>query len=284
MWGWGVMNSVAITEAANIRFPMENFIGVWWSGSENDVMPAGLRADGYKSLALNAPGMQNTDMQLPYSSLKCVDPFDQRYVLLTMGTRVLSPRPVDPLFPSLRIYGCFSDKSEASEHADLVTKLDNRCSLVIAKCGEWILFPQSEETRDFPEKALCRTMEKMKEHETFMKEQHREFEAAMKQEKQRKVRWNKGDWTDEQEEEIRRAWISIPSFSFREAFVTDAFLYLNLPNVTDSPKMTHHTRQIEISRFHSQTEDPNADICFFYIVTTFENYSHCSKCTHLKST
>jgi len=58
MWGWGVMNSVAITEAANIRFPMENFIGVWWSGSENDVMPAGLRADGYKSLALNAPGME----------------------------------------------------------------------------------------------------------------------------------------------------------------------------------------------------------------------------------
>ena len=56
MWGWGVMNSVAINEAANIRFPMENFIGVWWSGSENDVLPAGMRADGYKALALNAPG------------------------------------------------------------------------------------------------------------------------------------------------------------------------------------------------------------------------------------
>jgi branched-chain amino acid transport system substrate-binding protein len=56
MWGWGVMNSVAINEAANIRFPMENFIGVWWSGSENDVVPAGMRADGYKALALNAPG------------------------------------------------------------------------------------------------------------------------------------------------------------------------------------------------------------------------------------
>lgn len=58
MWGWGVMNSVAIQEAANIRFPMENFIGVWWSGSENDVMPAGMAANGYKSLALNAPGME----------------------------------------------------------------------------------------------------------------------------------------------------------------------------------------------------------------------------------
>ena len=41
MWGWGVMNQVAIQEAANIRFPMENFIGIWWSGSENDVLAAG---------------------------------------------------------------------------------------------------------------------------------------------------------------------------------------------------------------------------------------------------
>ncbi len=56
MWGWGVMNSTAITEAANIRFPMENFIGNWWSGSENDVLPVGERAHGYKSLSLNQIG------------------------------------------------------------------------------------------------------------------------------------------------------------------------------------------------------------------------------------
>ncbi len=56
MWGWGVMNAVAIQEAANIRFPMENFIGIWWSGSENDVLPVGERADGYKALALHAVG------------------------------------------------------------------------------------------------------------------------------------------------------------------------------------------------------------------------------------
>ncbi|MDE0111723.1 MAG: ABC transporter substrate-binding protein, partial [Albidovulum sp.] len=43
MWGWGIMNAVAIQEAANIRYPMENFIGIWWSGSENDVLPAGER-------------------------------------------------------------------------------------------------------------------------------------------------------------------------------------------------------------------------------------------------
>ena len=56
MWGWGVMNQVAIQEAANIRYPMENFIGVWWSGSENDVLPVGDAANGYKALAMTAPG------------------------------------------------------------------------------------------------------------------------------------------------------------------------------------------------------------------------------------
>ena len=56
MWGWGVMNQVAIKEAASIRYPMDHFIGVWWSGSENDVMPAGDAADGYLSGAFHAPG------------------------------------------------------------------------------------------------------------------------------------------------------------------------------------------------------------------------------------
>ncbi|SHE29737.1 amino acid/amide ABC transporter substrate-binding protein, HAAT family [Ruegeria intermedia] len=56
MWGWGVMNQVAIQEAANIRFPMENFIGIWWSGAEHDVMPAGAAADGYKALTFHNVG------------------------------------------------------------------------------------------------------------------------------------------------------------------------------------------------------------------------------------
>jgi len=56
MWGWGVMNQTAIQEAANIRFPMENFIGNWWAGSEHDVIPVGDGADGYKSLNMHAIG------------------------------------------------------------------------------------------------------------------------------------------------------------------------------------------------------------------------------------
>jgi branched-chain amino acid transport system substrate-binding protein len=56
MWGWGVMNSVAVTEAANIGYPMENFIGVWWSGAEPDVLPAGAGADGYKAINFTGVG------------------------------------------------------------------------------------------------------------------------------------------------------------------------------------------------------------------------------------
>jgi branched-chain amino acid transport system substrate-binding protein len=58
MWGWGVMNQVAIQEAANVRFPMENFIGVWWSGGEPDVLPAGDAANGYKAVTFQGVGSE----------------------------------------------------------------------------------------------------------------------------------------------------------------------------------------------------------------------------------
>lgn len=56
MYGWGVMNQVAVQEATNIRFNMENFIGIWWSGSENDVLPAGEKANGYKAVTFHGVG------------------------------------------------------------------------------------------------------------------------------------------------------------------------------------------------------------------------------------
>ncbi|MCP5073007.1 MAG: ABC transporter substrate-binding protein, partial [Rhodobacteraceae bacterium] len=56
LWGWGVMNQVAIQEASNIRFPMDHMIGIWWSGAEIDVVPAGDKSNGYKALALTGVG------------------------------------------------------------------------------------------------------------------------------------------------------------------------------------------------------------------------------------
>lgn len=56
MWGWGVMNQVAVKEASSIRYPMDRFIGNWWAGSEHDVTPAGEGANGYLSATFHAPG------------------------------------------------------------------------------------------------------------------------------------------------------------------------------------------------------------------------------------
>ncbi|MCH9013314.1 MAG: ABC transporter substrate-binding protein [Proteobacteria bacterium] len=56
MSGWGVMNQVAVKEAAGIRYPMDHFVGNWWSGSDADVIPAGKGAIGYKSATFHAAG------------------------------------------------------------------------------------------------------------------------------------------------------------------------------------------------------------------------------------
>ena len=56
MSGWGVMNQVAVKEAAAVNYPMDHFVGNWWSGSEADVVPAGAAAKGYKSAALHQAG------------------------------------------------------------------------------------------------------------------------------------------------------------------------------------------------------------------------------------
>jgi len=56
MWGWGAMNPTAVQEAAKTGYPMDHFIGVWWSGSEDDARPAGAGAKGYLALNFNAVG------------------------------------------------------------------------------------------------------------------------------------------------------------------------------------------------------------------------------------
>jgi branched-chain amino acid transport system substrate-binding protein len=56
MWGWGAMNPTAVQEAAKNGYPMDHFIGVWWSGGEDDARPAGQGAKGYLSLNLNSVG------------------------------------------------------------------------------------------------------------------------------------------------------------------------------------------------------------------------------------
>jgi branched-chain amino acid transport system substrate-binding protein len=58
LWGWGVMNSTSIKEAVATGYPREKMYGVWWSGAEPDVTPAGEGAKGYNALVFLAPAGQ----------------------------------------------------------------------------------------------------------------------------------------------------------------------------------------------------------------------------------
>ena len=56
MSGWGVMNRVAIKEAVALGYPMDHFIGNWWSASDGDVIPAGPGAKGYLGATFHRSG------------------------------------------------------------------------------------------------------------------------------------------------------------------------------------------------------------------------------------
>jgi branched-chain amino acid transport system substrate-binding protein len=61
--GWGVMNPTAIKAAAKVGFPRTKMLGVWWSGAEEDVIPAGDAAKGYFAAGFNIPGTHHPVMK-----------------------------------------------------------------------------------------------------------------------------------------------------------------------------------------------------------------------------
>ncbi len=69
MWGWGAMNSTAIKEAAKIKYPLDHFIGNWWSGADADLRPVGEVGKGY--VAANFSGI-GTDFPALQDVLKHV--------------------------------------------------------------------------------------------------------------------------------------------------------------------------------------------------------------------
>ena len=50
------MNPTAVQEAAKTGYPLDHFVGIWWSGGEDDARPAGAGGKGYLSLNFNAVG------------------------------------------------------------------------------------------------------------------------------------------------------------------------------------------------------------------------------------
>lgn len=51
LWGWGVMNSTALTEATAMGFPRNRIVGVWPSGADSDVKGV-TGAEGYSAVLL----------------------------------------------------------------------------------------------------------------------------------------------------------------------------------------------------------------------------------------
>jgi len=56
MWGWGVMNATAIKAAVKIRYPLDHFIGNWWSSADVDAAPSGEAAKGYLGATFTGHG------------------------------------------------------------------------------------------------------------------------------------------------------------------------------------------------------------------------------------
>ena len=105
----------------------------------------------------------------------------QRHVLLSLGTAVLAPRPVDHSRPAVRIYGGFQSREEALEHAQEVLRpIDPACSLIIARLDAWVLLPLTEAVRDDPEEAQRRIDRKLDAHRANLDEQGCTFESAVR--------------------------------------------------------------------------------------------------------
>jgi len=54
--GWGVMNPTALKAAAKVGYPRDHIVGEWWSGAEEDTIPAGDAAKGYFAAGFNVAG------------------------------------------------------------------------------------------------------------------------------------------------------------------------------------------------------------------------------------
>jgi branched-chain amino acid transport system substrate-binding protein len=63
MWTYGVMSTVALKTAAKIGYPRDKLLGVWWAGSEEDVIPAADASKGYVSASFTASGTNFPVMQ-----------------------------------------------------------------------------------------------------------------------------------------------------------------------------------------------------------------------------
>ncbi len=63
LWGWGAMNAGAITEAVKTRYPMNQFVSVWWGAHEPDLNLVGEQGKGFRALSWNFADSNSKLMQ-----------------------------------------------------------------------------------------------------------------------------------------------------------------------------------------------------------------------------
>ena len=94
MWGWGAMNATAIKEAAKIRFPMDRFIGNWWSSAHADLVPVGETGKGYiganfSGIGTDFPAIQDIIKHVVEAGNSQADPSTVGNVLYNAGSIML---------------------------------------------------------------------------------------------------------------------------------------------------------------------------------------------------
>ena len=105
---------------------------------------------------------------------------EQRHVLVSFGTAVLAPVPVDSSRPALRVYGAFRERDEAIEHMQIVAAADPRCSFLILKRDAWVLLPTTERVRDDPEESQRRIDAKLSAYEAAKREKDEYFDRVVR--------------------------------------------------------------------------------------------------------
>lgn len=110
---------------------------------------------------------------------------DQAYFLVSVGSSVLAPRPLDQTRPSLRVYGAFPAREHAAEHAQIVRSLDAACSLIVLPRGEWFAVPQTERERDDPEANAALVKRRLEEEAAKEGEEEETFRRAVEEKVER---------------------------------------------------------------------------------------------------
>lgn len=90
MWGWGAMNSTAVKEAVKIKFPLDKFIGNWWSGANADLGPVGEAGKGYlaanfSGIGTDFPALQDVIKHVVEAGNSQADPETVGHVLYNRG-------------------------------------------------------------------------------------------------------------------------------------------------------------------------------------------------------